>query len=317
MDWGTVQQRGCHIFKACLVPELSAVSSYLNHKKFESLMSIIDVHVHIYPPERQYKLLRWIKKSFPEHPVDDKVTPEGIMKDLEEQGITQFINLVYPLMPEETEPLNEFNAAFCRNHKNADGFASIHPKNINKEKIIKKAFYELGLLGLKFHPFIQRIDLRDPAMKEIWTICEKLERPIFLHTGYESFYKRKLSPLCVMDILVRHPGLYLVINHACFPDLISAFEMARRFKGVYIDLTNVPGSIPYFQADFNGYDLIEILLNGIHEFSGRVFFGTDHPVGMGGADEILKQFEDLNLSVEEYQTLTYNAPLNFINKFKL
>jgi predicted TIM-barrel fold metal-dependent hydrolase len=95
-------------------------------------MSIIDVHVHIYPPERQYKLLRWIKKSFPEHPVDDKVTPDGIMKDLEDQGISRFINLIYPLVPEETESLNDFNASFCRDHKNAEGFASIHPGNHEK-----------------------------------------------------------------------------------------------------------------------------------------------------------------------------------------
>ncbi len=279
-------------------------------------MSIIDIHVHIYPPERQFKLLRWIKKSFPEHPVNDNATPDDIMKDLEEQGITRFINLVYPLFPDETESLNEFNSEFCRNHKNAEGFASIHPKNTDKEKIIKKAFEELGLLGLKFHPFIQRIDLRDPAMEEIWTICEKLGRPVFLHTGYETFYRRKLSPGCVRGILNRHPDLFLVINHACFPDLISAFDMARKFKGVYIDLTNVPGSIPYFQAEYNGNDLKTVLMNGIREFSGRCFFGTDHPVGMGGADEILKQFADLRLDPAQYKILTYDAPFDFINKFK-
>jgi predicted TIM-barrel fold metal-dependent hydrolase len=182
---------------------------------------------------------------------------------------------------------------------------------------MKRAFDELGLIGLKFHPFIQRIDLRDPAMEEIWTICEKLKRPIFLHTGYESFYKRKLSPLCVKDILNRHPELFLVINHACFPDLISAFEMARQFKGVYIDLTNVPGSIPYFQAEFNGRNIKDVLLNGIREFPGRVFFGTDHPVGMGSVEEIFKQYRDLNLSAEEFKSITHDAPLNFINKFKL
>ncbi|MCU0821195.1 MAG: amidohydrolase [Spirochaetes bacterium] len=280
-------------------------------------MPIIDIHVHIYPPERQYKLIRWIKKSFPEHPVDVNVTPDGIMKDLEDQGVTRFINLIYPLTPEETGPLNEFNADFIRTHNNAEGFASIHPKNDNKEKIIKHAIYELGLLGLKFHPFIQRIDLRDPAMEEIFAICEKLERPVFLHTGYESFYKRKLSPQCVNNILKRHPGLSLVINHACFPDLLSAFDMARRFKGVYIDLTNVPGSIPYFQAEFNGRNLKEVLLNGIREFTGRIFFGTDHPVGMGGADEILKQFADLGLSNEEFKILAHDAASNFIKKFKL
>lgn len=280
-------------------------------------MSIVDIHVHIYPRERLYKLLRWIKKSFPEHPVDDNITPEGIMKDLYKQGIEKFINLVYPLTPDETEPLNKWNADFCDACDNVYGFGSILPQNEKKELILKKAFFDLGLLGLKFHPFIQRIDLRDPAMEEVWTMCEELRKPVYLHTGYETFYKRKLSPGCVRKILERHPELYLVINHACFPDLISAFNMARDFSGVYLDLTNVPGSIPYFQSEFNGFDLTKILLDGIREFPGRVLYGTDHPVGMGSVKVIYKQLNDMDLTDDEVSLLTIDAPLSFIDKFKV
>ncbi len=280
-------------------------------------MEIIDTHVHIYPPERQYKLIKWIKKSFPEHSVRDNVTPEEIMKDLEGFGISRMINLVYPLSPDETESLNEFNSNLCKSYDNIHGFASILPQNKEKEIIIKKAFYDLGLIGLKFHPFIQRIDIRDPAMEEVWDICEESDRPVFLHTGYETFYNRKLKPACVRDILNRHPELNLVISHACFPDLHSAFQMARDFAGVYIDLTNVPGSIPYFQANFGGKNLRSLLLEGIKEFRGRVFFGTDHPVGMGSVEEIFNQFQDLNLDNNDYSILTYEAADSFLEKFKV
>ena len=121
---------------------------------------------------------------------------------------------------------------------------------------------------------------------------------------------------CVHTILEHHPELYLIISHACFPDLMAAFEMARKYTGVYIDLTNVPGSIPYFQDEFEGHNLTKILINGIHEFSGRVFFGTDHPVGMGSVDEIFKQFGDLNLDPDINEMLMYKSASQFLEKFK-
>ncbi len=279
-------------------------------------MEIIDVHVHIYPPERQYKLLRWIKKSFKTHPVDDNISPQGIIEDLRNHGVNRFINLVYPLSPEETESLNEFNAELARDNENVYAFGSVNQKNKNKETIIKKAFYDLGLMGLKFHPFIQRIDLRDPAMEEVWEICEEQKRPVFIHTGYEDFYGCKMPPACIRTILKRHPELYLVLNHILFPDIKAAFDIARDYPNVYLDLTNIPSSFPLFTTYCSEEEYIKILKDGIHEFPGRVFFGTDHPVGMGSLNDIFEQLKSLNLSAEDYKMITYTAADQFIEKFK-
>ncbi len=280
-------------------------------------MEIIDVHVHIYPPERQQKLLRWLKRSFKDHPLDDNISADEIIEDLQKHGIGRFINLVYPLSPEETESLNEFNANLARDNKNIYSFGSLNQKNKNKKDIIKSAFYDLGLMGLKFHPFIQRIDLRDPAMEEVWTICEELKRPVFLHTGYEDFYGCKMPPSCVRTILERHPELYLVLNHILFPDLKAAFDIARDFQNVYLDLTNIPGSFPFFTTNCSEEEYIKALKNGIHEFPGRIFFGTDHPVGMGSLSEIFEQLKGLNLNADDYKMVTYTAADRFIEKFKL
>ena len=280
-------------------------------------MMTFDAHIHIWPPDRQIKLLRWIKKSWPNHPVKDDITVEEIIEDLNNNGIDAFINLVYPLSPEETVSLNFFNVDLSKKYDFIFPFASLHQHNDNKEAIIKEAFYEMGMIGLKFHPFIQKMDIRDPGMDEVWAICENLKKPVFLHTGYEAYYGMEMSPSWIRNILEHHPELYLVLSHLCFPDLKEAFNMARDFPGVYLDLTNVPGSLTYLNVDSEeAIHMTEMLRSGVREFSGRVFFGSDHPVGLGSLAEIYAQLKSLGLSKEDYSMLTMKSPVDFLERFK-
>ncbi len=75
---------------------------------------LIDSHYHIMSQRRLWSLVRWIKGAVPDHPVPESVTKNDLLHTLARESVTHFFNLVYPLKEEETDPLNAFNGAFCK-----------------------------------------------------------------------------------------------------------------------------------------------------------------------------------------------------------
>jgi len=258
----------------------------------------------------------------PGYPIAETVTAEELIEEMVGNGVEKIINLVHPATPEETISLNLFNAELAKKYDCIYAFTSIVPADRNKEDVLRHAFFDLGLIGLKIHPFAQRMSLTDPAMEEVWSCCEKWGRPVYIHTGYESSYNHCTDEMSleagVRSILERHPQLPVVICHCFFPYLERGFRLAGEFSSVYLDLTGIPISIrrvhPY---TVHAAETEKILRAKLPDYSGRVIFGSDHPVGGGSVAQIYEDFFSLDLDETLITQIVYDTPKKFIEQFRI
>jgi len=266
----------------------------------------IDAHVHILPPRRLAGLMRWIRRANPQHPVPGDGS----------EGVTRFFNFAYPLAPEETDPLNEFNLDFCSRVPEAVPFGSMHVENPDKPALASELF-ERGFAGLKFHPFVQKFDPWDERMEELYEYLEETGKPVFLHTGFEAWYGMEMPPDKLEGIMRRHPKLAAVFVHMMFPAIEHAWRLLEEFPNLYMDTTNVfaafrPAFRPLLEAWTGKKDLREAFCEGLEKHAGRVIFGSDHPAGMGTLRDIYAEIENFGLPENVRMSLVCEAPMNLL-----
>ena len=119
------------------------------------MAGIIDAHIHIMPPLRLSKAIKWIRRYIPSLPFDHCLTQQEILSSLDDMGVSRFFNYVFPLRGEETRSLNRFNWELGKNVRKAIYFASIHSDPKSKEKAMEEALTAFRLAGIKLHPFMQ------------------------------------------------------------------------------------------------------------------------------------------------------------------
>ena len=291
---------------------------------------MIDAHVHILPPYRSAKAVRWLKKYIPWLNVSDTIDEVEILQTIKSLGIDYFFNYVYPLTPEESRPLNTYNYQLSKRVENAICFGSVHALNQDLSEIIEEAILTYDLLGLKFHPFVQGFDILDPRMDEVYQVMTKLGRPIVFHTGFDRFYGAKMGFEKMEKILTRYPNLTVVIAHMFYPHIEDAFYLLRAYENVYLDGSNVFSD---YQESLDGENLFDATLvergseqkyhiyfhyplEELEQFSHRIMFGSDYPVAMNDLEKIYACVQKMDISAAAKQNITENTAKNFIKKFK-
>jgi predicted TIM-barrel fold metal-dependent hydrolase len=295
-----------------------------------NIRKIIDSHIHIFPPKRMKRAIQWIKRFIPSLPFDHTLTEDEILSHLEEAGISLFFNYVYPLSPAETRKLNRFNYALSKRVSKAICFGSLHPGNDQKPKIVYEALFDFGLMGLKFHPFVQRFSILDRRMDEVYQIIEKLNRPVVFHTGFDRFYGAQMRPDEMEIILRRHPDLVVVIAHMFYPHIGEAFRLLKKYKNVYLDGANIFSD---YREPLNGENIFEgslvrkggkrchhiyfhHSLRDLERYSHRIMFGSDYPVAMNDPFKIYAAVRRLGISSSAKKNILEGTARNFILRFK-
>ena len=97
--------------------------------------------------------------------------------------------------------------------------------------------------GLKLHPMVQRFSPGHPALEPAIAALAEYGLPLYVHTGFDEWYGWGYDLGELERIAERHPSIPLVLCHCAFPRLEWATEMARRHPQVWLDTTNVFGSI--------------------------------------------------------------------------
>ena len=278
---------------------------------------IIDAHVHIITPWRLGGLMRWVKRAFPEHPVPEDIDRNGILADLEAHGTRYFFNLVYPLRKRETEPLNDFNRNLCNMLPNAAGWGSLHPETPDKSDVTRRCIRDLGFIGMKFHPFVQAFDITDPDMTPVYETLNELRRPLFIHTGFDEFYGMNLPPENVDTLARAWPHMPLIMSHMLFPRLDEAMDLMAAHPQLWADLTNVPGAIRFMSggAPLHETPPAQLLQRRLPDFNDRVIFGTDHPAGMGGYEQIYNDLHSLGIASETLRNATWDNPMKLVREY--
>ena len=257
----------------------------------------IDCHVHLLPPERMAKLIRWTLRFNPAHPVPETVTLEALLDEYRAVGVDYVWNFAHAIFPEETTPLNEWNRRLGQAHPWILPFGTCHPESPDPVAVVDRCLGEYGFVGMKFHPFVQRFTPWEPRFFPVWERIARHRRILVFHTGFEEFYGGPLPLTGFEAILSAFPELPVVFAHGNYPWVGQAFELVARHPGLYLDTVHVFARVTQAwdrrTAERSAW---EELRQGLRAFPDRVMFGTDHPSGTGTLAQMYAELEAFGLA---------------------
>ena len=202
-----------------------------------------DPHVHLLPAERTAGLMRWLHRGLPGVAIPQDITWEGALADLRAAGARRVVNLLFPLRAGEAEELHRFGAALSAQEPDVVPVGGVHKDDPDPERVLRTAIEDHGMRGLKLHPMVQRFSPGHPALEPAIAALAEYALPLYVHTGFDEWYGWGYDLGELERIAERHPEIPLVLCHCAFPRLEWAAAMARRHPQVWLDTTNVFGSI--------------------------------------------------------------------------
>lgn len=233
---------------------------------------VIDAHMHVFPP----KLFQALKSWFDTYAYGfiKENTAEGFIQTQFDKGAAGLVLMPYAHRPGMANWLNDFTAGLIRRFPHTAGMAAIHPHDENPKEILKRAFGECGLSGIKMHCHVKRIAPDDPAMFPIYEAVIEHDRVINMHAGREpalEAYGYDVHTISGVDrvenVLRRFPELKLVIPHLGMDETARFYELLDEYSNLYLDTAVTMSDL--FVVDFDREKMIE--------HADRILYGTDYP----------------------------------------
>ncbi|RME45630.1 MAG: hypothetical protein D6796_10180 [Caldilineae bacterium] len=288
---------------------------------YNGRMAYFDTHVHLMPPRRLASLIRWMKRAIPSHPVAEDTPLDALVAELRANGAVWLVNHVFPLKVGEAPDLHDFNARLATEIPRLLPFAGVHPDDPDRVRETVRALDKLGLVGVKIHCMVQRVDPWDARLHPVYAELARRRRPLWLHTGYEDFYHFAFPDDHLRRLAEGFPDMPVVLAHAIFPRLETAFALAADYPNVYLDMTNVFGSVVHAAEYAPGTPpaaverMREVLRAGVERHAGRVMFGTDHPVGLGDVAQILGDMQSVAVAEEARRAMLWETPVTLFSQW--
>jgi predicted TIM-barrel fold metal-dependent hydrolase len=242
---------------------------------------VIDFHAHIYPDKIAAKAIENIG-AFYTIPIQCDGTVRGLLAG-PERAIDRFVVFSAAAAPGQVVSINNYIASVCGEHPELIGFGTLHPDLENPAAEIERLM-GLGLKGIKFHPDMQRFNIDDKKMMDLYALLEG-RLPVVFHTGdYRYGYSHPARLAKVLDAV---PKLLAVAAH--FGGW-SVFDLALEYFQQRFCYFDVSSSIP-FLGKKRAAELIRIY------GAERFLFGSDYP--MWDPARCLEEFCELDLSDDE------------------
>ena len=266
---------------------------------------IIDTHVHFYPDAIAERAVDALGKFYDFVP-EGKGTGNDYIESAKAAGVSGFFVFSVATTAHQVERINDFISGCVKSSREQGfdtyGFAAMHQDYADVEKEIERCI-DLGHVGIKIHPDIQRFDLLD---ERFYKICEIAEGrlALCLHIGDSREEYQYSSPLKLKKVLDDFPKLKIIAAHlGGYMNWSVAKEHLWDRENLWYDLSSVLWS----EIDR------DLLHECIRDFApDRVMFGSDYPVSK--PDNYLKLFDKLDLNDELREKILYKNAYSFLDK---
>ena len=249
---------------------------------------IVDFHTHVYPEKIAAKAVAGIGEFYHVGMQQDG-TVESLLESGRMGGISRFVIFSAAAVPGQVQAINDYIASVCAERSQCTGFGTLHPDMENPGAEIER-LAALELKGIKFHPDMQRFNIDDNGMTEIYAALEN-RLPVIFHTGD---YRHGFShPSRLARVLDMFPGLCVIAAHFggwSIPDIAYDFFRSR---SCYFDVSS---SLP-----FMGLRRASELIRDYG--ADRFLFGSDYP--MWDPAGALAEFMRLDLSNDEKEQILW------------
>jgi predicted TIM-barrel fold metal-dependent hydrolase len=130
---------------------------------------------------------------------------------------------------------------------------------------IPRLVEELGLVGLKFHPWAQRFPANSGLLRSVYEHASRYRLPILFHTGTPPYSQ----PAQVAQWAAEYPDVQFIMGHFGKLLWLDAVRAAARHPNVYLETSGAQVSDIEIGVEILGED--------------RILFGTDLPIGGAAA----------------------------------
>ena len=271
-----------------------------------------DCHTHLFPADRLGGLMRWIHRSVLDFKVPIDITADQAVTDLRQAGAVRWANLLFPIGAGEAADLHAWGQQLAERVPEITPFGGVHVADRDPLAVVQEAVEEFDMAGLKFHPMVQRFNPWDPRLAAVLSYLETARRPIYVHTGYDELHGHDYDRPGMEAMLADYPELPVVLAHVGFPDLEWGFSLADRYPQVWLDLTNVPGSVALMDSP---EELLVTFRRGLAQHRDRCLMGTDYPTGMGNLGEILGQFHSIGIDEDLLEHVMMKSTAAFFDQY--
>jgi predicted TIM-barrel fold metal-dependent hydrolase len=270
--------------------------------KFQDLTSIpiIDAHVHVFPPQLFKALKNWFKEHAWEFLKDG--TAEEFIREQFDGGAAGLVLMPYAHRPGIARELNEFMADLLESYPHTVGLAAIHPEDEKPARIIRHAFEQCGLCGVKMHCHVKGVAPDDPAMFPIYEAVAERDGIVTVHAGREpaiEAYGLDVRAITGAErlgkVLRNFPDLKIVIPHLGIDETDRFYDLMDEYPHLYMDTAMVLS--PFF--------MIEIDIERLIGHADRILYGTDYPQIPHPAETELKKLLSLGLDEKILRKLLF------------
>lgn len=277
---------------------------------------VIDAHCHAFLPEDIEGLMQrlaFLDQHMPdEDPHKWRLAMGGTLEDVvaaqEGCAVDRFVLLPVTSRPERVSAMNQWAAEQARRHPQIIPFGSLLPGCDHMAEI--QIMHDLGLKGIKLHPFIQRFRLDHPDTVKMFNAIEDSGLPVLIDTLQDDGLveaKPHMGPLLeafglhgceaheLAALAKAHPGTKFIAAHggSCY-----GWDQIRQLD----ELDNV-----YYDISWIGYLIPpeEVLRIIRGKGADKVIYGSDAPFREPCA--YLNWFETLDLGSHEREMILGGA----------
>jgi predicted TIM-barrel fold metal-dependent hydrolase len=171
------------------------------------------------------------------------------------------------------------------------GFGTCAPRDPAAPDEVERALGELGLRGIKFHPWLQGFAPHEPFMDPICEVAARHQAPILFHDGTPPYS----TPLQIAALAGRHPRTPMVLGHGGLHDMWrEAIVAVNENENLHICMCGLP---PYAMRRVVDDCPVE-----------RILFGTDGGLGDRGDQPYvatrLRHLQELDLTDDQRAAIT-------------
>ncbi len=233
---------------------------------------VIDAHVHVFPDRLFAALRAWFDKHAYNFLYSG--SSEELIQAYFNEGAAGMVLLSYAHRPDIARGLNEFVGGLIRKFPHTAGLAAVHPHDKDPKDILRHAFEECGLCGVKMHCHVKGVAPDDPAMFPIYESVTEFGGVVCIHAGREPViegYQFDIHAITgaerVEKVLRRFPDLKMIIPHMGFDETERFCNLLDEYPNLYLDTTMV--LIPAFGFAIERDVLVR--------HTDRLLYGTDYP----------------------------------------